>query len=108
MVEISTRASRCPCRSIFQAACNTIRRAASIEARDSAIHCWTVCRVASGLPGAISRSAECRHIISKARSQMPIQRMQWWMRPGPSRSCAMTNPAPRAPSRFAAGTRHWR
>jgi len=105
IVEISTRASRCPTRSIFQAACRTISLAASISARLSAIHCCTVCRVANGLPGASSRSAACRHIISNARSQMPIQRMQWWIRPGPRRSCASAKPAPRPPSRFSFGTR---
>ena len=43
------------------------------------------------------------HIISIARSQLPIARMQWWMRPGPRRSWAMTKPAWRGPSRFAVG-----
>ncbi len=40
-----------------------------------------------------------------ARSAIPISRMQWWMRPGPSRACAMANPPPSSPTRFAAGTR---
>ena len=31
--------------------------------------------------------------------------MTWWMRPGPSRFCAIRKPSPRSPSRFAAGTR---
>ena len=39
----------------------------------------------SGLPNAM-RSFARRHISSIARSAAPIARMQWWMRPGPSRS----------------------
>ena len=31
--------------------------------------------------------------------------MQWKMRPGPSRSCAIMNAWPRGPSRLPAGTR---
>ena len=31
--------------------------------------------------------------------------MQWWMRPGPSRSCAMRKPSPGSPSTFVTGTR---
>ena len=40
-----------------------------------------------------------------ARSHTPTHRMQWWMRPGPSRSCASRNPPPRGPSRLPSGTR---
>ena len=52
-----------------------------------------------------ARLAARAHIRSKERSQIPIQRMQWWMRPGPSRSCAIRKPAPSAPSRLERGTR---
>ena len=31
--------------------------------------------------------------------------MQWWMRPGPNRACAIANPSPSPPRRFVAGTR---
>ena len=31
--------------------------------------------------------------------------MTWWMRPGPSRFCAMRKPSPGSPSVFATGTR---
>ena len=31
--------------------------------------------------------------------------MQWWMRPGPSRPCAISKPLPSPRIRFAAGTR---
>ena len=57
------------------------------------------CLFPSGSPSPTSRLTARRHIRSNARSQMPIQRMQWWMRPGPSRSCAMVKPAPSSPSR---------
>ena len=36
---------------------------------------------------------------------MPIARMQWWMRPGPSRACAIAKPPPSSPRRYSAGTR---
>ncbi len=65
---------------------------------------WTNCFSASVPPNA-SRVLARSHIISIARSQVPIARMQWWMRPGPSRSWAITKPAWRGPSRLAAGTR---
>lgn len=32
---------------------------------------------------------------------MPISRMQWWMRPGPSRAWAMAKPPPSSPTRFS-------
>ncbi len=65
---------------------------------------WTNCLSASGPPKA-TRSLARRHIISSARSALPIARMQWWMRPGPRRSWAIVKPPPRSPSRLAAGTR---
>ena len=45
------------------------------------------------------------HSISSARSATPIVRMQWWMRPGPSRAWAIMKPSPSPATRFAAGTR---
>ena len=59
---------------------------------------------ASGLPNA-TRICARLHISSSARSAMPIARMQWWMRPGPSRACAIANPPPSSPSMFSFGTR---
>ena len=44
-------------------------------------------------------------MISKARWLWPSQRMQWWMRPGPSRFCAIRKPPPASPSTFVMGTR---
>src|SRR6185437_546539 len=104
IIEISCRAARLPSVSIFQAACSTISRAPWISIRDFATKSWTNCFSAS-FPPNDSRSLARRHMISKARSAPPIARMQWWMRPGPRRSCAILKPAPRSPSRLSAGTR---
>ena len=104
IIEISRRASRLPSVSILQAAFSVSRRACSVSIRLLATKSWTNCLSAS-LPPNASRSLARWHIISIARSQVPIARMQWWMRPGPSRSWAITKPAWRGPSRFASGTR---
>ena len=104
IIEISRRASRLPCVSIFHAAIRVSRRACSTSMRDLAMKSWTNCLSAS-LPPNASRVFARRHIISIARSAVPIARMQWWMRPGPSRSWAITKPAWRGPSRFDSGTR---
>ena len=66
--------------------------------------CTTPCS-ASGLPNGVRICARM-HISSSAFSARPIARMQWWMRPGPSRACAIANPPPSSPSRFAAGQPH--
>ncbi len=52
-------------------------------------------------------SRRARTSVPSARSATPSERMQWWMRPGPSRAWAIMNPPPRGPSRFARGTRTW-
>ena len=104
IIEISCRAARLPAVSIFQAACRVSSRAWSTSIRDRAMKSWMNCFSAS-LPPKASRSLARRHISSIARSAVPIARMQWWIRPGPSRSWAITKPAPRSPSRLAAGTR---
>ena len=75
-----------------------------MSAADSAIQFWIVCFSASGPPDA-SRSSARAHISSKARCIWPSQRMTWWMRPGPSRFCAIRKPSPGSPSVFASGTR---
>src|SRR5205814_1764137 len=90
--------------SSFQAAIRVSRRACSTSMRDFATKSWTNCLSAS-LPPKVSREFARLHIISMARSAVPIARMQWWMRPGPSRSWAITKPAWRGPSRLASGTR---
>ncbi len=50
--------------------------------RDSAIHSCTTPCLAIGAPN-VERDMARAHISSSARSAMPRQRMQWWMRPGP-------------------------
>ena len=95
---VATRSAR-PCRA---------RAAAPRRSRpcDSAIQCWTDLLLAERLARRRARAPRRgAHISRNARSQMPIQRMQWWIRPGPSRSCARAKPAPSAPIRLATGTR---
>ena len=104
VIEISWRAARFPSVSIFHAARRTIRRAPSVSIRDLATKSWTNCFSASGPPND-TRSFARLHISSIARSAAPIARMQWWIRPGPSRSWAILKPAPRSPSRLSFGTR---
>ncbi len=99
MAEISIRAPLLPTVSISQAAFSVSSRAWSISMRQSAIHSWITPCSASVLPNA-TRPRTRRHISSSARSAMPMQRMQWWMRPGPSRAWAMANPPPSSPSRL--------
>mmetsp|Transcript_16871 Transcript_16871/g.32936 ORF Transcript_16871/g.32936 Transcript_16871/m.32936 type:complete len:276 (-) Transcript_16871:161-988(-) len=44
-------------------------------------------------------------IACNAVSACPIERIQWWMRPGPSRPWAISNPLPSPSSMFDTGTR---
>ena len=104
IAEISMRAPLLPAVSISHAVLSTSSRTCSISMRLSAIHCWITPCSASGLPNAV-RSRTRRHISSSARSATPMARMQWWMRPGPSRACAMAKPPPSSPSRWSTGTR---
>ena len=57
-----------------------------------------------GLPNA-SRLRPRRTISSSARSATPIERMQWWMRPGPRRTWEISNPRPSPSNTLAFGTR---
>ena len=59
---------------------------------------------ASGLPKA-TRAEARSHISVMARSASPIDRMQWWMRPGPRRAWAIAKPSPSPAIRLVAGTR---
>ena len=79
-------------------------RAACISAIESAIQFWIVCFSASVDPCAYRDTARS-HSMSNARLDWPSQRMQWWIRPGPSRFCASANPDPSRPIRFPTGTR---
>ena len=98
------RASALPVRSIARAARSTISRIASISMRALAITSVFLPRRASGLPNA-SRLSPRRTISSSAFSAAPIERMQWWMRPGPSRSWLISKPRPSPSNMLAAGTR---
>ena len=104
MAAISVRAPFAPTLSISHAVFSVSSRACSISIRDSAIAVRTVPCSASVLPNA-TRDVARLHISSSARSATPIARMQWWMRPGPSRACAMAKPPPSSPMRLLAGTR---
>ena len=44
--------------------------------------------------------------MSNARRETPSQRMQWWMRPGPSRCWAIRKPAPRGAEQRVRGHAH--
>ena len=87
------------------AACEHQQSGGWISARLSAIQCCTTCREPERLPGASSAGRGAAAHQVEARSQMPIQRMQWWMRPGPSRSCAIAKPAPPRRGGSSTGTR---
>mmetsp|Transcript_17591 Transcript_17591/g.52076 ORF Transcript_17591/g.52076 Transcript_17591/m.52076 type:complete len:206 (+) Transcript_17591:461-1078(+) len=90
--------------SISCAASRTRCRMPSMSARHFAMPSMTVSRLASGLPKATRDSARA-HMSESARSAWPMARMQWWMRPGPSRRCAISKPLP-SPQRMAdCGTR---
>ena len=102
IMAISARAALLPTVSIMCAAFRVRSRACSISIRESAIHSWITPCSASGLPNA-TRLLTRLHISSSARSATPIERMQWWMRPGPSRPCAMAKPLPSPQMMFSAG-----
>ena len=104
IIAISARAALLPAMSIVCAAFSVSSRAWSIMQRDSAMRsCQTDCS-ASGLPNAM-RACRRSTIISSARSAAPMERMQWWMRPGPRRPWAISKPRPSPSSMFATGTR---
>ena len=99
-----TRASALPSSSIALAAVSTIRRIDSISIRALAITSTFLPRLAIRLPNA-SRVSPRLAISSSARSAAPTDRMQWWMRPGPSRTCEISNPRPSPSRMFDSGTR---
>ena len=101
---ISTRACRLPTVSISHAVFSVSRRTISSSIRDSAIQSWMLAFSATGLPNVVRSSAR-RQSSSSARSAMPIERMQWWMRPGPSRAWEIMKPSPSPASSALAGTR---
>ncbi len=102
MAWISVWAALLPTVSISHAALSTSSRSCSMRTRASAIQSRITPWSASGFPKATRESARA-HISSIARSARPIERMQWWIRPGPRRACAIAKPSPSPPIRFAAG-----
>ena len=76
------RASRLPSTSIALAAFSTIRRMASISMRAREMISMLPPSLTSCLPKA-SRDRPRLTIRSSAFSAWPMERMQWWMRPGP-------------------------
>eukprot|EP01137_Pigoraptor_chileana_P010535 Opistho-2@60338 len=104
IIAISALAALLPTVSISSAARRVRRRACSMSRRDAAMSAMMVPCSASGLPNAVRLSTRW-HMSSRARSAWPISRMQWWIRPGPRRPCAISNPRPRPRRTFSAGTR---
>mmetsp|Transcript_30235 Transcript_30235/g.90681 ORF Transcript_30235/g.90681 Transcript_30235/m.90681 type:complete len:356 (-) Transcript_30235:298-1365(-) len=100
------RPSRLPCTSIISAARYTKRRHISISARDLATSWRIVSNLASGFPNAL-RSCTRRTMCESARSALPISRMQWWMRPGPSLPWLISKPRPSPRRTLPTGTRTW-
>ena len=74
IADTSIRAPRLPTVSISHAVLSTSRRTCSIRTRASEIQRWTTPWSMIGLPN-VDRSATRRHIISSARSAIPIARI---------------------------------
>ena len=104
IIEIRSAAALLPSLSILSAAASVSRRACSIWQRDFAMSCRMLLCSLSLRPNA-TRFSTRRHIHSSARCAAPTRRMQWWMRPGPSRPCATSKPRPSPRIRFDTGTR---
>ena len=95
-----------PTLSIIHAVFSVSSRTISRSMRDSAIQSMMLLRSAIRLPNVVRLSARL-HSSSSARSAAPIERMQWWMRPGPRRAWLMANPSPSLAMRLLAGTRQF-
>ena len=104
MADISVIACFTPKLSIFQAAWSVSKRACSIAMRASATRSKLPPKRMIGLPNA-TRSWPRLRASSSAFSAMPIARMQWWIRPGPKRPCAIAKPLPNPIIRLSLLTR---
>ncbi|MCY1380523.1 hypothetical protein D9M69_683530 [compost metagenome] len=104
IIAISALATLLPTVSIMYAALSVSRRAISMRQRASAMRSCQTDWAEIGLPKA-TRLLSRLHISSSARSAAPMERMQWWMRPGPRRPWAISKPRPSPSSRLRAGTR---
>ena len=76
----------------------------SMSIRARATRCSQIECSISFLPNA-TRDCSRFTIAFSASSAAPIVRMQWWIRPGPSRPCAISKPRPSPSSMVEAGTR---
>ena len=104
MADTSVSALITPRVSIFQAACRVSRRAWSMATRHSAMRSRLPPRSIRGLRKAVR--AKPRWIANSSDfSAAPMQRMQWWMRPGPRRPWAISKPRPGPEMKLPMGTR---
>ncbi len=101
---IMSRAALLPSRSILSAVRSVSSRACSMSQKLRAMSSFTEPCSPSARPKAWRLVAR-RHISSSARWAQPISRMQWWMRPGPSRPWAISKPRPSPSSMWSSGTR---
>ena len=90
--------------SMALAARSTMSRQASISMRAREITSTFLPSWAIFFPKA-SRDKPRLTIISNAASAAPMDLMQWWMRPGPRRSCEISKPRPSPRRMLAFGTR---
>ena len=104
IIAISRRAALLPSRSILSAAFRVSRRAWSIMMRQLAMRSSQIDCSEIGLPNA-TREDRRLQMRSSSRSATPMLRMQWWMRPGPRRACAISKPRPSPSRMLSAGTR---
>ena len=104
IIEIQMRASFGDVRSIIQAVLSVSSRACSIFIRASAIMSMLPPNLYKGRPNA-SRSVARSQSNSSAFSAEPMERMQWWMRPGPRRPCEISKPRPGPRMMLSLGTR---
>jgi len=93
MAAIRSLATLLPWRSIMSAAFSVSRRACSISQNERATS-WRMLPCSANLRPKATRVSTRRHIDSSARWAWPMERMQWWMRPGPSRPWAISKPLP--------------
>ena len=104
IIAISSWAALLPALSIMSAALRQRSRVISMSMRARAIRSSHTLWSDTRLPKA-TRDWSRLAIASIASSATPIVRMQWWMRPGPRRPCAISNPRPSPSSTFSTGTR---
>ena len=104
MALISTAAALFPTVSISHAVFSVSSRTISSSMRASAIQSMMLDRSAMRRPKVVRESARW-HSSSSARSAAPMERMQWWIRPGPRRAWLMAKPSPSPAIMLEAGTR---